>query len=452
MKARDAVDTEKVQRQAAHINTGGWYHSIELPGGKITPGLQTLEQLPLRLRKFPIPEDLRGKRVLDVGAWDGWFSFEMERRGASVVAVDAVRSDNFLRARELLGSKVEYHVVDVYDLSSSDLGVFDIVLFLGVLYHLKHPMLALERVCAMSTDLVCVESLVINDGYNTDAIPSMEFYETTELGGQFDNWVGPNLACLLSFCRTAGFARVRFEGMLDDRAHVSCFRTWDNVAGKGPAPQIISIYNAVSLDLNFSSPKDEYVSLWFTGGENLTTEDVFPEVGGYGSRPVKVQSAGPNGWHAVFKLPLGLPTGWATVRLRFKDTGYSNIIRMGVDVDAGQRRARSQGTFDLPEFKIEIATDGKTWERNLVRIHRDACISLWVLGLPRHTAASDVCVRLDGSDLPAVYLGESDAAGLTQVNALIPYGIAPGTVDINVAAGDSVTPPVQVKVVSESGA
>src|SRR5271166_5507151 len=291
MKARDAGDTEKVQRLITQLNALGWYHSIELPNGDVIQGVQSLAQQRLRLRQFPIPEDLRGKRVLDIGAWDGWFGFEMEKRGASVVAVDAVRNEKLLQARELLGSKIQYHVADVYDLRPSDLGVFDIVLFLGVLYHLKHPMLALERVCAMSRDLVCVESLVVNDGYKPDAVPLVEFYETTELGGQFDNWVGPNLACLLSMCRTAGFARVRFEGMLANRAHVSCFRTWDSGEGTGPAPRIVSIENAVSLDLAFSSAKDEYVSLWFTdGGVGLTADDVFPEVGGYGSRPVKAQS------------------------------------------------------------------------------------------------------------------------------------------------------------------
>ena len=82
-------------------------------------------------------------------------------------------------------------------------------MFLGVLYHLKHPMLALEKVCELATDMVCVESFVIDDGSDPAAKPVMEFYETTELCGQFDNWVGPNTACLLAMCRAAGFARVQ---------------------------------------------------------------------------------------------------------------------------------------------------------------------------------------------------------------------------------------------------
>src|ERR1700758_1085692 len=78
----------------------GWWHSFELPDGTLIRGVCELGGLKNRIAQFPIPEDLRGKRVLDIGAWDGWFSFEMERRGASVVAVDAVEREKFLHARE----------------------------------------------------------------------------------------------------------------------------------------------------------------------------------------------------------------------------------------------------------------------------------------------------------------------------------------------------------------
>jgi tRNA (mo5U34)-methyltransferase len=178
----------------------------------VITGFQSIEHLRARIAQFPIPADLRGKRVLDIGAWDGWFSFEMERRGAEVMAVDATPHERFRVARELLGSKVEYRVDDVYRLSPEKIGRFDIVLFLGVLYHLKHPVLALERVCELSTEMVCVQSFVTDDGSDLSARPVMEFYETTELRGQFDNWVGPNVACLLrqrAFGKRAGSARAR---------------------------------------------------------------------------------------------------------------------------------------------------------------------------------------------------------------------------------------------------
>ena len=85
-EARNPHFIEENRRQVERLSKLGWYHSIELPDGHVIEGHQSLDQLRRRLAKFPIPADLSGKRVLDIGAWDGWFSFEMERRGAQVLA------------------------------------------------------------------------------------------------------------------------------------------------------------------------------------------------------------------------------------------------------------------------------------------------------------------------------------------------------------------------------
>jgi len=228
-EARDSRFIADNQRQVERLSKLGWYHSIELPDGSVIAGHQSVEQLRTRLRQFHIPEDLTGKRVLDIGAWDGWFSFEMERRGASVVALDSTRQETFFEARRLLDSKVEYVVEDVCRVNPRDLGQFDIVLFFGVLYHLKHPLLALEKVFELTTWMACIESLVIDDP-PTNAAPVMEFYEGTELAGGFDNWVGPNTACLMAFCRAAGFKRVELGQVADYRAHVVAYR---DIAGAG---------------------------------------------------------------------------------------------------------------------------------------------------------------------------------------------------------------------------
>ena len=66
----------------------GWWHSFKLPDGTLIDGVCSLSSLEERIAQFPIPNDLHGKRVLDIGAWDGWFAFEMERRGAEVLAID----------------------------------------------------------------------------------------------------------------------------------------------------------------------------------------------------------------------------------------------------------------------------------------------------------------------------------------------------------------------------
>src|SRR6202050_20081 len=161
-------------------STKGWWHSFELPGGRRIDGTVDLAALKLRLAQFPIPEDLRGARVLDIGAWDGWYSFEMERRGAQVLAIDCWDNPRFHQIRSMLKSRVEYRQMDIYELSPETVGRFDIVLFMGVLYHLKHPLLALEKVCSVTTDLAAVDSFIVREehrpGDDVERRALMEFY------------------------------------------------------------------------------------------------------------------------------------------------------------------------------------------------------------------------------------------------------------------------------------
>ncbi len=86
----------------------GWYHSFNLPGIGVIDGIISLEDLEKRWASMPLPADLTGKRVLDIGTWDGWCAFEAERRGASVVAVDCVEQENFQWLHRKLGSRVSY--------------------------------------------------------------------------------------------------------------------------------------------------------------------------------------------------------------------------------------------------------------------------------------------------------------------------------------------------------
>ena len=189
-RAYTTETTEEISRLIGKLQKLGWYHSIELPDGKVIPGLLTLEQLKTRIARYPIPQDLRGKRVLDIGAWDGWFSFEMERRGATVVAVDSARQETLSQAKKLLNSKVEYVVEDVCYLTPREIGYFDIVLFFGVLYHLKHPLLALERCASCATDIVVHR--IVGHRRTSHARRASHRWSSTKapsLAGQFDNWV-----------------------------------------------------------------------------------------------------------------------------------------------------------------------------------------------------------------------------------------------------------------------
>lgn len=189
-----------------------WYHTIDLGGGIVTAGV---DNTPYRLARLDLPPSLQGCTVLDIGAWDGFFSFECERRGAArVVASDYFSwhaagwgtKAGFQLAREALRSKVEDVDIDVMDLSPARVGTFDVVLLLGVLYHLKHPLLALERVASVTRRLLILETVVDLVGHRR---PAMVFYPGRELNNDPTNWWGPNAPAVHAMLATAGFDHVR---------------------------------------------------------------------------------------------------------------------------------------------------------------------------------------------------------------------------------------------------
>src|SRR5579884_722520 len=367
VRAGDAASTARTRELLKDLTELGWYHSIELPDGTVIPGLHSADHLRARLARFRLPEDLRGKRVLDIGAWDGWFSFEMERRGASVVAVDVIERDTFRRARELLGSKVEFVVADVFQLSPERMGRFDIVLFLGVLYHVKHPLLALEKVCALSTDIACIESFVTDDG-DVSAPPGMEFYETDDLVGRLDNWVGPNTSCLMAFCRSAGFAQVEFTGIIHQHAHVLCRRHWP-AEPEIPTEAGLLVTGAMNNrtgDIILETAFDDFLAIWFkTSRTDLRREDVFTEVGGFGVSPVYVGRNGSN-WQVNCRIPPGIPRGRTTVRLRTPGSRFSNAASILVDPTPDDIAALEQDQAE--SLDIVSVTDGRDWTLNQVHL------------------------------------------------------------------------------------
>jgi tRNA (mo5U34)-methyltransferase len=202
------MEAEQLNAEIAKIR---WFHSILLAHGIVTPGVDRSSE---RLATFRLPEDLRGKTVLDIGAWDGFFSFEAERRGASrVLATDSFSwsgegwgsKAGFELARTVLGSTVEDKEIDVLELSADAVGVFDLVLFLGILYHMRHPLLALERVASVTREQLILDT-------HADLLwrrrPAMAFYPSDELGDDPTNWWGPNPAAVEAMLRDVGFTRV----------------------------------------------------------------------------------------------------------------------------------------------------------------------------------------------------------------------------------------------------
>jgi tRNA (mo5U34)-methyltransferase len=391
----------------------GWWHSFEMPDGSLIQGVCSLEGLRRRLAQFPIPADLTGKRVLDIGAWDGFFSFELEKRGAEVVAIDCWDNERFRLMRSLLNSRVDYRTYDMYELTPATVGVFDIVIFFGVLYHLKHPLLALERVCALCTDLACVDTFVVDDG---QPAPRMEFYEHAELGGQTDNWVGPNIPCLLAFCRTAGFARVEFRGTLEHSACVACYRHWEPVeAGAPDAPEIHHVMHDRNFGINFRSDLDEYAGIAFRAS-NASIKDVKPEAGGFGAAPISVTPIGGGFYQANFKLPPGLAPGWHDVTLRLGNSKQSSPHRIAVDVP-----------IEAGDLRIKSIAENETWLNGAA--HRGNSIVLWMDGLPENVDVNNTRVTLSGRRLLVTH-----AAG-GQVNATVPEDFEPGEYQIAVEIG-----------------
>lgn len=179
-----------------------------------------------RLRLLRIPDDLTGWSVLDVGAWHGFFSFECERRGADrVLAVDRYAwdrfgADEFLAARERLGSAVEHRRVDVHDLDPDKIGRFDLVLLLGVFYHLRLPLRALERIRSVTKRLLICETHVLLP-FVHERYPLIPFFPGDENARQtpYELCAMPTLAALGQMIESAGFSRAEV-------VYTPSFRYW----------------------------------------------------------------------------------------------------------------------------------------------------------------------------------------------------------------------------------
>ena len=178
------------------------------------------DDTPAKLKTLGIPPQLNGMSVLDIGAWDGFFSFEAERRGAArVLATDDFcwggkgwgTKAGFELAQAALGSKVESREIGVLDLSPETVGQFDLVLFLGVLYHMRDPLLALDRVASVTR-----RQLILETGTDMTWLrkPLIAFSQGDEAAGDPTNWCGPNPAAVVAMLKTVGFSRVRIHHRL----------------------------------------------------------------------------------------------------------------------------------------------------------------------------------------------------------------------------------------------
>ena len=330
--SQDANYRNATQAQVEQLLRKQNYHSLTLPDGTEIPGLISTQALQQRINSFPIPASLAGRRVLDVGAASGWNSIEMARRGADVMAVDCVDFEELRVVNQIGGLGIDYRILDVDELDRNTVGDFDYVLFFGVLYHLRHPLLSLEKICALTREMAFVESFVTDSPEAPSDACTLEFYETDQLGGQIDNWFGPTAKCLVALCRSAGFVRVKLEYVATERrAGVTCHRRWEAEPEQSDvAPAwLYSAVNNRTNDVIFHAGKDEYLTIYFRSEEaGLAPDRMRIEVDGFGVNALTVHDLGKGEWQVNSRLPPGLALGEPVVRLRTDATRFGNEFRI----------------------------------------------------------------------------------------------------------------------------
>ncbi|TCH96690.1 DUF1698 domain-containing protein [Roseococcus sp. SYP-B2431] len=193
-----------------------WFHSIPLRPGITTYGAKTEQILEQEERALISGIDFQGRTVLDVGAWNGYFSFSAKRHGAArVLATDSFTwthryyrgQETFELARDELGLDIDSLLIDPTQITPA-IGTFDIVLFLGVFYHLFDPIDVLQRMRAVTGQLLLIET---HQDLADRTQPGMVFYPGTILNNDPTNWWGPNPALMLHLLQSLGFARLLYR-------------------------------------------------------------------------------------------------------------------------------------------------------------------------------------------------------------------------------------------------
>lgn len=238
-------EPDRKQRQERIEKVPFWWHSIDVGSGVVTPGHKSPAVLATELEMMSLP-DLRGRSVLDIGGWDGFFAFEAEQRGAGSVrvldhymwAMDVPAQQAYWRqcaaegrsptpyhetdlwhpdtlpgkqgfdvACELRDSTVRPLVLDFMDCDLAQVGRWDVTLYLGVLYHMEDPIRALRRLAAVTEEVAVIETeAVAIPGYEHEA--TWRFFPGSELNNDVSNWWAPNIAALVGALPAVGFREV----------------------------------------------------------------------------------------------------------------------------------------------------------------------------------------------------------------------------------------------------
>lgn len=214
---------ERIAARAKEL--GPWFHNLDLRGVRTAPEhfLGDFPQVKWSRFAHCVPDDLRGKSVLDIGCNGGFYSLEMKRRGAArVLGIDF--DEDYLRqahfAAEVEGLDVEFRKLSVYDVAALR-ERFDVVFFIGVFYHLRHPLLALDLIYEHAArDLLIFQSMQRGSEDVAEVAPDYDFWEQAHFDApgyprlhfierayshDETNWWAPNAAASAAMLRSAGF-------------------------------------------------------------------------------------------------------------------------------------------------------------------------------------------------------------------------------------------------------
>jgi tRNA (mo5U34)-methyltransferase len=223
-----------------------WFHRIDLGDGLYTKTESVMGE-PVDHPRGPwqtiqklLPADLSDKTLLDVGCNAGFYAFEAKRRGAKrVLGVDGQRQHvrQGLFVRKVLGLDVEFRRLNVYELSARTVGQFDITLALGLLYHLKHPILALENLYQVTKELLVIETAIMPPERTPESFthplgeqqmllhPVAYVENPAAAKEQVFNWFLPSVPALVALLRNTGFDEVEVVEVKNERAVVVCRKT-----------------------------------------------------------------------------------------------------------------------------------------------------------------------------------------------------------------------------------
>ncbi|MGA1876427.1 MAG: TIGR04290 family methyltransferase [bacterium] len=222
------LDLTRDQIRQRISELGEWFHNMNLGGVKTAPNHFLGDYPAVKWRRFSeaLPSDLKGKSVLDIGCNAGFYAIEMKRRGADrVLGIDSDESylDQARFAAQVCGVDIELRLLSVYEVDKLK-EQFDLVLFLGVLYHLRYPLLALDLLHEyVVRDYLVFQSMLRGsdetqptaedyhfwekDIFHLPGFPQMYFIENKYSGDQTNWWI-PNRACVEAMLRSAGFTLI----------------------------------------------------------------------------------------------------------------------------------------------------------------------------------------------------------------------------------------------------